>query len=130
MSKYTFKCPYGDYSFTSKQIEDNPYTTREEKEIMHGLANWQSSVSTGFPKPKPKAKPKRRELTVYEDLVIDFKYKRWYETNEEFIRRMVRKHKPVKKYKEVKRTNLASETSLFEDGTEVTYYDKVIQYFI
>jgi hypothetical protein len=140
MNQYTFKSPYGNYTFSDTQIEGNQYLSREQKDIMLGLAAWQSN--------KPASKPSKYMYDVYEDgpdkprelvktpyeyeFYADLDEKRWYETVEQFAKRKAKEYerKNTVKVKEVKREKVTAERSTFSDGTKITKWDANIKYFL
>ncbi len=148
MNGYTFKGTYGDYTFSDKQIESNPYLNNKEKSIMHGLANGQSAaiqrrkeeyLSSSKPKTSlyeysvddTKGRRTLEKRPVEFSFDLDYSKKRWYESNGEFLSRMVNKEekKRTVRTKEVKRDNINIERSTFGDGTEITKWDKQTRLF-
>lgn len=142
MDNYTFKSSYGDYSFSAKQIEANNYLTSEERDIMLGLAKYQSSKPVITPKEVAVTSYKveqdyrgRKSLTktpVAYSFEADLSDKRWYETVQEFAVRKAKEfeRKNTVKVKEVTRENVNVERSTYSDGTQITNFDRTTRYFI
>ena len=149
MNAFTFKGTYGDYTFSDKQIESNPYLNKREREIMHGLAQSQSSAiqrrkdeflnpsitrNNSYEYKTDMSKKGRRTLekrpTDFE-FEVDWSKKRWYESKNEFLMRMANRAAENKTVstKEVKRDNINIERSTFGDGTEVTKWNKETSLF-
>lgn len=148
MNKYTFRSELGDYSFSDKQIENNAYLNRREKEIMHNLAKGQSNrnslIKDEYPSTlsfddslydyKVENKGGRRHLTKTPSkfaFTVDLNEKKWYESMDKFIDRKIKeyKRKNTVKAKEIKREDVRVERSTFSDGTEITKWDRDVKLF-
>jgi len=150
MATYTFKSQYGDYSFSDTQIEANKYLSREQKDILHSLAEYQSTAvkpryvgSVEYFKPTvnkywydvyetTENKPRELVKTPAEyTCEVDIAEKRWYESLDQFAKRKAKEYEKrnTVKVKEVKREKITVDKSTFADGTEITKWDRNIRFF-
>ncbi len=153
MNTYEFKSKYGNYTFSDSQIESNKYLSREQKEIMHGLALNQSrsyapryyaGVDSYYSKPATTSKywydvyengkDKARELVktpAEYTIEADLTERRWYETISQFATRKAKEFEKrnTVKVKEVKRENINIERSTFADGTQISKWNNNIKLF-
>src|SRR5690554_4399659 len=132
------------YAFSNEWIESTPYLNRDEKELMKALVNYPkwntnntNTSSTKNTKTMRITEDLRGRRTLERkeyptSIKIDFNKKRWYETDRQFIEREIKNSRKgvTTKVKEVTRENVFVERSTFEDGTQVTAWDKTTRYYV
>jgi hypothetical protein len=138
-------CTYNvdKYAFSSDWVEGNTSLTRAEKNILTGLANSQDQARVNtYPSSNISYKGKvtdnfngRRTLTktpVAGSFDANLNDRRWYESLGGFLERKKKEFVKAntKKVKEVCRENLALERSTYEDGTQITTWDKKAKYYL
>lgn len=138
----TYNLTTQSYAFSNEWIESTPYLNRDEKELMKALVNypkWNTNNTSSTKGTKTMRITEdlrgRRTLERKEyptSIKIDFNEKRWYETDRQFIARKIKDSSKgvTAKVKEVTRENVFVERSTFEDGTQITAWDKTTKYYV